>query len=246
MKFFELKDISDRYMELVNPTSPQKVLTIGQMADLKPGNHVIDFGCGFGEVLSLWAKQFGISGIGIDIRENACARARRKIIEQGLADRIEIVCGDAAKYSFERRAFDVAACIGATFIWGGFQPTIRQMKEAIRPAGKLVVGEVYWHTGAVPPEFAQQEASVHAEYQLLRMVREEGFDVEYVVRASHDDWDWYESNNWRGLIRWIEENPDHPERREVIDHLHASQDEYLRYGREYFGWAQYVLNPVRY
>ena len=246
MKFLELKDISERYMELINPTSPQKVLTIGQMANLKPGNRVIDFGCGFGEALSLWARQFGISGIGIDIRDNACARARQKMVEQGLADRIEIMCGDAAKYPFEQHAFDVAACIGATFIWGGFQPTIHQMKEAIGPAGKLVVGEAYWLTGTVPPELAQQETSVHTEYQLLRMMRDEGFDVEYVVRASHDDWDWYESNNWRGLIRWIEENPSHPERQEVIDHLHASQDEYLRYSREYFGWALYVLNPVRY
>jgi len=44
MKFLELKDISERYIELVNPTSPQKVLTIGQMASLKVGSRVIDFG----------------------------------------------------------------------------------------------------------------------------------------------------------------------------------------------------------
>ncbi len=246
MKFFELKDISERYMELVNPTSPQKVLTIGQMAGLRPGSRVIDFGCGFGEALSLWARQYGISGIGIDIRENACTRARQKMAEQGLADRIEIVCGNAAEYPFEQHAFDVAACIGATFIWDGFRPTIRKMKEAIRPAGKLVVGEAYWLKRTVPPEFAQQETSVLTEYQLLHMMREEAFDLQYVVRASHDDWDRYESDNWRGLIRWIKENPSHPGRQEVIDHLHTSQDEYLSYSREYFGWALYVLNPAQY
>ena len=92
MKFLELKDISERYMELLNPTSPQKVLTVGRIVGLKSGSRVIDFGCGFGEVLSLWAQQFCISGIGIDIRENACARARKKMAEQGLAERIEIVC----------------------------------------------------------------------------------------------------------------------------------------------------------
>jgi hypothetical protein len=47
-----------------------------------------------------------------------------------------------------------------------------------------------------------------------------------------------------GWRRWIDENPNHPERQQVIEHLHQSQDEYTRYAREYFGWAIYVLNPV--
>lgn len=53
----------------------------------------------------------------------------------------------------------------------------------------------------------------------------------------------YEADNWYGLIRWLEENPEH---QEVIDHLHKTQDEYLRYIREYMGWAIYVLNPAQY
>jgi hypothetical protein len=65
------------------------------------------------------------------------------------------------------------------------------------------------------------------------------------VRASHDDWDTYEAGNWYGLSRLIEENPAHPERQDVIDHLHESQSEYFRYGREYFGWAIYLLTPKR-
>jgi len=76
------------------------------------------------------------------------------------------------------------------------------------------------------------------------MAREEGFDIEYVIRASHDDWDRYESDNWYGLIRWLEDNPSHPSRHEVIAHLHRTQDEYLRYGREFCGWAMYALAPA--
>jgi ubiquinone/menaquinone biosynthesis C-methylase UbiE len=246
MKFLDLKDISERYMEVINPSTPEKMLTIGKYAGLKPGSRVIDFGCGFGEALALWAEQFGVSGIGIDIRPYACERARQKMATHGLADRIEIVCGNAAAYPFEPHAFDVAACIGATFIWDSYQPAIRQMKDAIRPSGKLIVGEAYWRRAEVPPDYARDQQSVYTERQLLRLTHEEGFDFEYVARASHDDWDRYEAGNWHGLIRWIEENPDHPERQQVIDHLHQSQEEYLRYAREYFGWAMYVLNPMRY
>lgn len=245
MNFFELRDISERFQELINPTSPEKVIKAGEALGLKTGGRVIEFGSGYGEVLALWAENFDISGIGIDVRQSACDRATKKMIGRGLADRIQIVCGDAAAYQFEPGAFDVAACIGASFIWKGYRSALQNMKRAIRVGGKLAVGEPYWRTANAPPDYSRNEPDVHTEYELLQIARAEGFDFEYVVRANHDDWDHYEADNWRGLARWIEDNPNHPERGEVIRHLHASQDEYTRYAREYFGWAIYVLNPIR-
>ena len=70
-----------------------------------------------------------------------------------------------------------------------------------------------------------------------------GFELEYVIRASQDDWDRYEAGNWHGLVRWLEDHPEHPERQAVVEHLHKVQDDYLRYGREHLGWAMYVLVP---
>lgn len=245
MDFLELKDISERYLELLNPTSAEKVLAVGRALGLQTGDRVIDFGCGVGEVLALWGETFGIVGLGIDVRESACRRARDKMAQRDLDDHIEIVCAHGAEYAFEERAFDVASCIGATFIWGSYRATIRSMTPALRISGQLVVGEPYWRKPEVPPGYAVRE-TFHTEYELLQIARDEGYDVKYVARASQDDWDRYEAGNWYGLIDWIEANPDHPERQEVIDHLHQSQDEYVRYGREYLGWAMYVLTPVTY
>lgn len=124
MEFLELKSISERYLELVNPTTPEKLLRAGRVAGMREGSRVIDFGSGYGEALILWAATFGISGLGIDIRPAACERAQRKITAQGLEDRIEIVCADAAGYPVEPHTYDVASCMGATFIWrGGFSVT---------------------------------------------------------------------------------------------------------------------------
>jgi SAM-dependent methyltransferase len=244
MEFFDLVNISECYMELVNPSTPEKTITFGQFLRLREGSRVIDFGCGYAEALVLWAEQFGIVGTGIEVRDHACERARRKVSERGLGDRIEIVCANAADYAFEAQAFDAATCIGASFIWGGFRPTIRAMRRAIHVEGRLGIGEPYWLRDSVPASYAAQQTSVHSERELLQIARQEGFDFEYVVRASHDDWDRYEADNWHGLIRWVEENPDHPERGDVIDHLHKIQDDYLIYGREYLGWAMYVLAPM--
>ena len=243
MEFFDLVNISERYMELVNPSTPEKTITFGKFLRLREGSRVIDFGCGYAEPLVLWAEHFGITGIGIDVREHACERARKKIAQKGLGDRLEIVCGKGADYPFEEGAFDAATCIGASFVWGGYRPTIRAMKRAIRAEGRLGIGEPYWLKDGVPAAYAEQVGSIYSEHELLQIAREEGFDFEYVVRANLDDWDRYEADNWHGLIRWINENPDHPEREQVIAHLHKIQDEYLTYRREYVGWAMYVLAP---
>lgn len=244
MDFLELFNVSEKYLELVNPSSPEKVLEVGRVLGLNPKSRLIDFGCGHGEPLALWAEAYGISGVGIEIRENACNRARAKMAARGFADRIEIVCMDAAKYEFPEHSFDVATCLGASFIWKGFRPTVAAMSRAIVPGGKLAIGEPYWLTADVPPEYAQS-MGFHSETELLRIVREEGYELEYIVRASLDDWDRYMSGNWYGLMRWLEENPDHPARKDVIERLRSSQDEYLRYERPYVGWAIWVLSPAQ-
>jgi ubiquinone/menaquinone biosynthesis C-methylase UbiE len=243
MEWYEFFDISERFMEILNPTSAEKLLEVGQVMGLKEGDRIIDFGCGFGEMLVLWAEEFGIGGLGVDLREYAVERARAKMAERSLTDRIEIVQGNAAEYEFETGAFAAATCIGATFIWGDWRKSIRAMREAVRAGGRLAIGECYWLTDDVPPEYAQVQTAPTREHVLLESAREEGFDVEYVVRASHDDWARYESGNWRGLLAWLDENPDHPERQAVADRLHSDQDEHFRYARQYVGWAIYVLKP---
>ena len=67
-----------------------------------------------------------------------------------------------------------------------------------------------------------------------------------MVRSSLDDWDRYNAGNWRGLVEWINDNPEHPERQDVINRLRKDQNDYLRYEREYIGWAIYVLTPMTY
>jgi SAM-dependent methyltransferase len=228
---------------LVNPSSAEKMLKVGQFLRLAPGSQVIDFGSGFGEVLALWAETYGISGTGIEIRQQACSRALHKMVERGLEDRIEIVCANGADFAFPPHVFDAAACLGASFIWGGFQPALRALKEAIHPGGRIAVGEPYWLNSSVPADIKQKEPDFHNELELLQIIRQEGFDLAGEVRASHDDWDRYQSDNWHALLLWLETNPHHPERQQVFDHLRQSQEDYLSYYREYVGWAVYILAP---
>ena len=245
MDFFKIMDIAHRYMEILNPSSSEKIIKLGKLLKLKKGDRVIDFGCGCAEPLILWAEEFGIDGIGIDLSEEFCDRARKKLAMRGLSDRIEIVCSPAADYKFEEGAFDAATCIGATFIFGGYRQTIQTLKQAAHQNGRLGIGETHWLTNQVLPEYAQKQLTTYTESELTKLTRDEGYELEYIIRASRDDWDRYMSDNWYGLIRWLEENPDHPERNQVLKHFRSDQEDYFQFQRQYMGWAMYCLVPFK-
>jgi len=244
MDFLELYNISEAYMEIINPFAANKLVTVGKYLRLSEGKKVIDFGCGYGEPMLIWAKEYGIEGVGIDIRPHVCERAVKKIDARGFSDSLEIVCCKGADYKFTPGGFDVATCIGASFVWGGFPQTLAAMKKAIGKTGRLAIGEPYWIHDTVPPEILAKQPEILRESEILKVIREEGFELEYVVRASDDDWDSYEAGNWYGLIRWLEDNPNHPNRADVLGRLHKSQDEYLGFGRYHFGWAVYIITRL--
>ena len=47
-----------------------------QKLGLKPGMHVLDIGCGWGETLKLAAERYGVTGVGITVSEQQAAYAR--------------------------------------------------------------------------------------------------------------------------------------------------------------------------
>lgn len=58
-------------------------------------NRVVDLGCGNARFLQAVCQRFDCDGVGIDISPEACDDAAREIQSAGLADRMQVRCGDA-------------------------------------------------------------------------------------------------------------------------------------------------------
>jgi cyclopropane-fatty-acyl-phospholipid synthase len=57
---------------------------------LKPGERLLDIGCGWGAMLIHAAEHYGVTGVGVSLSEAQTALARERIAAKGLSDRITI------------------------------------------------------------------------------------------------------------------------------------------------------------
>ncbi len=68
-------------------------LTCKKLA-LKPGESLIDIGCGWGGMLIYAAERYGISGTGVTLSVEQAKLAQERIEARGLSDRIKIIIAD--------------------------------------------------------------------------------------------------------------------------------------------------------
>ncbi len=78
--------------------------------DLQPGQRLLDIGCGWGSMVMHAATHYGVSAVGITISAAQAERARQRVTEAGLADRVEIRLQDYRDVGGER--FDAVSSIG--------------------------------------------------------------------------------------------------------------------------------------
>ncbi|MCR9136105.1 MAG: cyclopropane-fatty-acyl-phospholipid synthase family protein [Alphaproteobacteria bacterium] len=76
---------------------------------LKPGETLLDIGCGWGSLLIHAAKNYGVTGHGVSLSEAQTALARERIRAEGLEDRITI---EIKSYEVLEGTFDKIASIG--------------------------------------------------------------------------------------------------------------------------------------
>jgi SAM-dependent methyltransferase len=240
-------EIAEANHRILDPLVEAHLHLIGEVAGVVEGTRVLDLACGKGELLCRWAGWFGSTGVGVDLSQVFLAAARERASELGVADAVTFVQGDAGVYEAEPAAFDVASCIGATWIGGGIAGTIELLRPALRPGGRLLVGEPYWIEP--PPAEAVEAFGFGPGEDFVSLVRTldrleaSGLELVEMVLANPDTWDRYEASQWRTVAAWLEANPDDPDHAAMREFLDRGRRTYLEWGRRYLGWGVFVTQP---
>jgi hypothetical protein len=146
-------------------------------------------------------------------------------------------------------SFDLAACIGASWIYGGHGETLSALYKMAAPESWIVVGEPYWRhepekeyldaIGVKPDDFGTHDGNARAG-------QERGLEMVYTLVSSRDDWDRYEGLQWYAAETWASRHRDDPDVEAVLKQVREGRTAYLRWGRETLGWAIYVFRKGAY
>ena len=242
----ELHEISEANHKILNPFTDEKLMSIGTAARVGTSTRILDLACGKGEMLSRWAQEFGSSGVGVDISDIFLAAARLRANELEVSDRVVFHEADASSYQPESKGFDVASCLGATWIGAGVTGTIELLRQAVDSDGLVLIGEPYWHTP--PPGDAYEALECEPDeftslVGLLDRFEAAHTDLVEMVLADGDSWDRYAASQWWTLDRWLEDNGDDPRVPQVRSFLQNSRRSYLEYQRHFMGWGVFILRP---
>ncbi len=242
-------NITESAHRIHNPFTPEKLATLGEALRLEAETAVLDLGSGSGEMLCTWARDYRITGTGVDMSRLFSQQARLRAEELGVADRVKFIHDDAAGYIAEEKV-GVAACVGATWIGGSVAGTIKLLTKSLCPNGIILIGEPYWRLLPPTEEVAKGcLANAISDYftlpELLGSFSELGCDVVEMVLADQDGWDRYEAAKWFTMRRWLAANPDDDLAQDIRARLTSEPVRYASYTREYMGWGVFVLMPFK-
>ena len=121
---------------------PMREKGLAQLA-AQPSEQILEIGFGTGHCLVDLARAVGAEGkvFGIDLSEEMLARSQELLEREGLADRVELTCGDALSLPYNDNSLDG---IFTSFTFELFDTpeiplVLAEWKRVLKPGGRLAV-----------------------------------------------------------------------------------------------------------
>jgi len=127
-------------------------LALAELADVQPGERVIDVGAGIAGPARFLAARYGVDVTALDATERFCRAAELLTRGAGLEDRVQIVGGDALALPFPDHSFDLAWTQALIQNVADKGRLVAELARVLRPGGRVAMFEVLAGPGG-PLEF---------------------------------------------------------------------------------------------
>jgi len=115
-----------------------KLDLICRKLDLKPGQRLLDVGCGWGSMAIHAAREYGARVVGVTLSQEQAAYARKRVADEGLTDQVEIRVQDYRDVT--DGPYDAVSSIGMAEHVGAarYLEYARDLYALLRPGGRLL------------------------------------------------------------------------------------------------------------
>ncbi|MFI6491761.1 class I SAM-dependent methyltransferase [Streptomyces sp. NPDC050564] len=132
-----------------------KLELIARKLDLKPGQRLLDVGCGWGSMAIHAAREHGVSVVGVTLSQEQAAYARKRVADEGLTDKVEIRVQDYRDVA--DGPYDAISSIGMAEHVGAerYLEYAEVLYQLLKPGGRLLNHQI-----ARPPRRDESAYSV--------------------------------------------------------------------------------------
>jgi arsenite methyltransferase len=191
----------DQELEAVPESAINRALGVAnhlRFADIRPGETILDIGCGGGIDTIIAARRTGPSGrvVALDFLPEMLDRTARAAADAGLAN-IELLEGEMEAIPYADNSVDLVISNGVINLSARKARVMAECARVLRPAGRLCVSDLTVNQDELPAEVLTQPAAwagciagALAEHDFVHKLEKAGFTrIEVVHREplSIDD-----------------------------------------------------------
>lgn len=115
------------------PTPTAIVDELLKVAEVRPGEFLIDLGSGDGRIVIAAARQYGASGLGIDIQQSLVDLAGEQARVAGVSDRVRFIAGDLFETDLSR-----ADVVTVYLLPSSVPNLVPKLQKELRPGARVV------------------------------------------------------------------------------------------------------------